>query len=588
MLDLVNATPEEVLEQLDETGQLFPEFKLHKSGISVSLLGKGGFSSVYEMYHKERVEKRYALKVIGFEKHSVTSEQFWQTIRLQCFLSEQSPYVVRILDSKEVQHLQCILMEKLEDVIQKDKFKRASLFRKTLHAEAEVLNFALQIGQVLQLAHSNNILHRDIKLENIFWDEKEQCYKLGDFGIAKYVESGNAETRVYTDGYGAPEVEQCLNETYDARADIYSFGVTLYLLLNGLRFPGSSGYFVNMIQYDPRFVFPAPENASEAMTRVIHKMCSYRKEDRYQSMAEVLMDLRRIAESTGEQEEVDCNNMEDLLTETYREEKTETPEIPDGKPTVGRLAKKVEIRKLDTVYHKKSVWYSFVFMMLFTLGIAGTQQDTAFVQDWHFWLLPIAVLVEAILIYIREFHLVFGIGIALFAGYSIYVVGITVPHVVLLLCLVVSVPAVMVSGALATGLWMVLVLVEDAPDCSWIWEWDLGWLILVLLSVAWNRFMYLRMELGKTTNKRFGISLFIYDKLFIVMILVGILLWILQQFCVFVVPDIITRMHLIRTGIVSFLIMMFLYWWDGYFFDDYAIQDNEEGAIGDGESVDEG
>lgn len=192
-------------------------------------------------------------------------------------------------------------MEKLEHIVVKNPYKKIKLIEQLCN-EKEVLKFAVQIGQAIQTAHENKVLHRDIKLENIFLDKETDSYKLGDFGIAKFVENGNAQTIVYTEGYGAPEIKKRLKDSYDATVDIYSFGISLYLLLNKLRFPGSEGYYVNRIQYDPAFIFPAPENASELMTRMIRKMCSYYKEDRYQTMAEVLQEVRRIKENVDKAE----------------------------------------------------------------------------------------------------------------------------------------------------------------------------------------------------------------------------------------------------------------------------------------------
>ena len=207
-------------------------------------------------------------------------------------------------------------MEKLEHIVIKSPYKKIKLIEQ-LCDEKEVLKFAVQIGQAIKTVHENKVLHRDIKLENIFWDKETDSYKLGDFGIAKLVENGNAQTIVYTEGYGAPEIKKRLKDSYDATVDIYSFGISLYLLLNKLRFPGSEGYYVNRIQYDPTFIFPAPENASEMMTRMIRKMCSYYKEERYQTMAEVLETLRDIMDGKQDNQTERYVVLSDLPSEMY-------------------------------------------------------------------------------------------------------------------------------------------------------------------------------------------------------------------------------------------------------------------------------
>ena len=213
--------------------QFFPQYEICKNeeGKPI-LLGRGGFSTVYEVRRRETAGRHYALKVIGSDQKIVRPELFRETVRLQRLLGEQCPYIVRILDTAETtdaenggRPVQGILMEKLSPVLDKDKFGKVSLTVPGLAEEPEVLTFAMQIGQAIYLAHAGNILHRDVKLENIFRDEETGQYKLGDFGLAKYVEDGRAETVAYTDGYGAPEISRRLYDNYGATADIYSFGI---------------------------------------------------------------------------------------------------------------------------------------------------------------------------------------------------------------------------------------------------------------------------------------------------------------------------------------------------------------------------
>lgn len=603
MLSLDRNTVEKILSSLDEHGYIFPEFELYRVNKQAQFLGRGGFSVVYEMFYKDRPDFNYALKVIGFEKHVVTSKQFWETVGLQYNLSEQSPFVMRILDAREVLVciddygsvidvqesdderwnedgllLQFILMEKLEDIIVKDRFGNASLTQKGLYEEEEVIKFAMEIGQAIQLAHSNSVLHRDIKLENIFWDEIEQCYKLGDFGIAKYVEGGNAETIVYTDGYGAPEIERRLNDYYNATADIYSFGITLYLLLNGLRFPGSEGYYVNMVQYDPKYTFPAPENESEAMTPVIRKMCSFRKEDRYQSMAEVLLDLSRLLERDNIQEEVDNWELADLATETYHEEKKleDDYESFDREGPQSRAQRKQNERINERIYRRKSLIYFMGLTILFTLIMRGMQYDSAFMFQWQFWVLPIFVFIEAILLRVKEFHIVFGITTVAFAVYSIYSNGLTIPHILLIMSIAISIPIVTAAGAVASGMWMLLVYTDKLTCLEAFVEHDLTWIVIILMFVALSKLMFLRINFNKTSYRRAYIGICVFDKLFYVMTIIGILLLVLQKFNVLTISAMVRELHLVRVGISMIIIMSIIFEQKGYLDDDLAEDENIE------------
>ena len=607
---------EGILSALDEQSRLFPQFAFTKSNHELKLLGTGGFSSVYEMYDKERPELTFALKVIGFQRHTVSSAEFWSTGRIQWILCQESAYIVRILDTRELLlsfddkgliteikdatkeaweedenslHLQFVLMERLDELVEKDRFGKARLLREELNTESEVLKLALEIGQALALTHQNKYLHRDIKIENIFWDTLEQVYKLGDFGIAKWAEDGNAETIVYTDGYGAPEIERRLYDNYNATADIYSFGITLYLLLNDLRFPGSDGYYSKVeVQYDPEFVFPAPVHASEGMARVIRKMCSYYPEDRYQSMSEVLMELSMVLDSEGTDAPDELLELADIATETYREEKAETDEGEKAKERAKTRAERKEEQKIfDILYREESAKYFVAITILLTLLFKGLQPDSSMVTNWMFFALPATVLLEAWLQRVKEFYLFFGTVVLVFAGLSIYSTGLTVPHIILILVVLVGRPVLTLAGAVSTGLWMLLEITGGLRVLDYLGKWDLGWMILVVVALVVNRYFYMRIKWEKTTLARGFLGISIYDKMFLVMFFAGIVLFVLQKWNGIVVPEIVGRMHFVRTGIISFTAMCILDWWDGVVDEeDQAIEEGEE-SVEDDKLLDE-
>lgn len=507
MLRLEQNIVENILDKLDREGYLFPQFELYKVNHELQRLGHGGFSVIYEMVNKERPYLHFALKVIGFEKHVVTSEDFWNTVRYQAILCQESSHIVRLLEAKEMElssdetgmdrgiHLQFILMEKLEDILVKDRFKRASLTRNVLAQEREVLNFAIQIGQALMISHRNSILHRDIKLENIFWDAGEQIYKLGDFGIAKYVEEGNAETIVYTDGYGAPEIERQLNDRYNAAADIYSLGITLYLLLNELKFPGSEGYYAKAeVQYHPDFIFPAPQKASVEMTRIIRKMCSYNVEDRYQSMAEVMMEFIELSKKSGMEESPEFSDLEDLVTETYCEEKEKPPfsEEEKGERPRTRAERKEEREIVNTLYWQDSIKYLVILTVLLTILFQSFHVDTSVIKSWRFWVLPAAVFLEAVFQKIKELHVFWGILIIIFAGFSIYNFGVTLPHVVLVLCVLSGRAVFSMAGALGAGIWMFLEISGKFGFLDYLERFHLKWIFVILVILVAGRFYEMR------------------------------------------------------------------------------------------------
>lgn len=596
---------ESVLSALDEQDCLFPQFALTKLNNKLKLLGTGGFSAVYEMYDKERPEHLFALKVIGFQRHTLSSVEFRNTSRMQWILCQESKYIMRVLDARELVlvfddygtvteildatkevweetektlHLQFVLMEKLDELMEKDRFGNVKLLRRELGSEAEVLKFAFEIGQALAIMHTNKCLHRDIKIENIFWDLSEKVYKLGDFGIAKWAEDGNAETVVYTDGYGAPEIERRMYDSYNATADIYSLGITLYLLLNDLKFPGSDGYYSKVeVQYNPEFVFPAPIHASEGMARVIRKMCSFYSADRYQTMNEVLSELAMVLDAEGNTVSDELYEIANIATETFREEKTEISEDKEPKEREKTRAERKEEQKIiDILYRKDSIKYFFAITLVLTLLFKGLQPDAAKIMNGLFLVIPAAVLVEALLQYIKEFHLAFGTVIMVLSFLSISEIGLTVPHVVLVLCVLIGCPLLTLAGSISTGLWMLLEYTDQLRFLDYIGKWDLGWILLIVLLLITYRYFHMRIEWDKTTYIRAFLSAYIYDKMLLVMALAGTVLFILQKCNVVVVPDSLGRLHLGRTGIISFIVYCLFVWWDGIPDDETILEEGEE------------
>lgn len=194
--------------------------------------------------------------------------------------------------------LQFVLMEKLVPALTMDRNSGPVLTPGGLAAgdEREILRLGEQMVNAMTALHSNEILHRDIKLENIFYDPRHRRYKLGDFGIAKATQDGLASTVAFIKGYGAPEIVGMPEDRYDCTADIYSLGMVLFLLLNDLRFPDSDCYQVNpAAQYCRGYVLPAPACGSEIVAQLIRKMCAYNPDDRPQSMKEVSIQLDRLS-----------------------------------------------------------------------------------------------------------------------------------------------------------------------------------------------------------------------------------------------------------------------------------------------------
>lgn len=167
----------------------------------------------------------------------------------------------------------------------------------------EVVRLGIDICQGLETCQKFNIVHRDIKLENIFVSDTGH-YKLGDFGISKVMEeSENAVSQKGTRFYMAPEIVH--GKKYDARVDIYSLGLVLFRLMNDNRAPFLPQY-PEMIRLQDKEEalqrrlagekIPNPCNADEYLGSIIKKACSFHPEKRYQNPEDMRKDLIGILE----------------------------------------------------------------------------------------------------------------------------------------------------------------------------------------------------------------------------------------------------------------------------------------------------
>lgn len=614
MLSLDKLGVDRLLLQLEERQFIDSRYQFVKENNELKLLGIGGFSYVYEMYDSLVPENHYAAKIVGLGTKSVDEQLILETTQIQYFLSEQSENIMRVIalwtmklhldergditgitgikqegyEEAEGVLLEIVLMERLENILAKDKYGNIELLREELKTEEGVICFAENIGRALFTVHNNGFLHRDIKLENIFWDKNLGQYKLGDFGIARYVGEDGAETVVFTDGYGAPEIERKLVKSYNLTADIYSLGITLFLLLNELRFPASDGYYTSIVQYSKDFILPVPLNSSEEMARIIRKMCSYQVKDRYQSVEEVLMDIGRIDGSYTDQ---GFTEYEDLETETFREienSQTETCREPNGDEIenqieetkediswwrkedheLNREERKKKLQVENESYASSSIWRMIITALLTVLLFKSFSLEVSYINRWEFWILSIAVFVDAILQRMKEFYAEFGfvtIGIAVF---SMYYFGIDVPQIVAIVAVLMGIPAITAGVSIGMGLWIAQTITGKLAWLSICSKWDLSWIILIIFIVVIEKYVLLRAYYQKANNYEIVVTFWIMNNIWCLMIVVGTILLILGYFNVIVIPEIIKHIHLIRTGIGFYVVEVFYLWYYGIFDDE--------------------
>lgn len=182
-----------------------------------------------------------------------------------------------------------------------------------------VARIGRDICTALEILHGRNVIHRDIKPQNLFVN-KTGDFKLGDFGIARTLSQVNSTLSIKgTPAYMAPEVFR--GEPYGATADIYSLGVVLYRFLNGAPpFVSRTGYIQggNEDAFRKRMSgeqAPRLTRGSQAMRAVIMKAISFRPEDRYQSAFEFKRALLSCPELLHEGQTIQMGSSEEGLTD---------------------------------------------------------------------------------------------------------------------------------------------------------------------------------------------------------------------------------------------------------------------------------
>ena len=319
---------------------------------TVRLIGKGSFGAVYEIQRDVfgNIEKA-ALKMIsipqnesdieelfseGYDEESITRrfEGFLQDIvREYSMMAEMKgcSNIVYCDDVKYIQH---------DDGIGWDIFIKMELLTpltkalpKTISDE-QVIRIGEDICSALAYCEKRNVLHRDIKPQNIFVAPDGTC-KLGDFGIAKVAEHTTSGTKAGTFKYMAPEVYN--NQPYGTKADIYSLGLVLYWLLNERRLP-----FMPMPPEIPTSTdeenakkrrmngerIPAPAHGSGELKRIVLKACAFDPSKRYQSAEEMLAELENIG---GPKKRENSVREEEYTVRVWNEEEKE----PEENKTVG-------------------------------------------------------------------------------------------------------------------------------------------------------------------------------------------------------------------------------------------------------------
>ena len=285
-------------QQLQNTAYVSPETELYSDSSSLStryrvnkLLGKGAMGYVYLAYDTV-LDRNVAIKQLS--PQLCDDEQFIGRFKQEAkALAKLShPNIVQVYDLVEDAENTWIVMEFVEG----DELAKRFTPGKPLEFKF-ALDVAKQISQALEYAHSQGVVHRDFKPENVMLTPENKV-KIMDFGLARYTHSSGLTqvgTIMGSPAYMSPE--QASGKEVDYRTDIYAFGVTMYVMFSGVMpfYGDMQSVIAQHLTAEP--LPPKKHNKllPKAVERVILNMLEKTPENRPGSMQEIYKSLLSVA-----------------------------------------------------------------------------------------------------------------------------------------------------------------------------------------------------------------------------------------------------------------------------------------------------
>lgn len=333
----------------------------------IEKVGNGGMATVYKAEDKV-LKRNVAVKILRDE--FTTDEEFIKRFEIEAQSAARlvHPNIVSIFDVGVEENLYYIVME----LIQGKTLKEIIIEERGPLPWKWSVNVAIQIASALEMAHKNNIIHRDIKPHNIIITE-DGIAKVTDFGIAKAVSNSTITAFGTTIGsvhYFSPE--HARGGFTDAKSDLYSLGVVMYEMVTGkVPFDADTPVSVALkhMQEDPEEPIELNPNLPSAVNKIIMKALKKDTTLRYQTASEMLSDLRK-ALKNPDGEFVDDKEYD----ETAKTQKINTDlygNIEEDSKAKNKKGKK-EGKFKKFIKEHKALSIVIGLVLLFALSLGGT------------------------------------------------------------------------------------------------------------------------------------------------------------------------------------------------------------------------
>jgi eukaryotic-like serine/threonine-protein kinase len=278
-----------------------------------SFISRGGMGEVY-LAQDQRLRRKVALKILpsSVMKDADRLRRFEQEARAASALNH--PNIITIYEIREADSKLIIATEFVEGETLRKRLRSGAL---ELH---DAIHVAVQIADALAAAHKAGIIHRDIKPENVMI-RPDGYVKILDFGLVKLTEtestlsSSEVPTRkvltgagiiIGTVGYMSPE--QARGQDVDTRSDIFNLGAVIYEMVAGQRpFVGdtTSDVLAAILKTDPPPLSHLVLAAPVELVRIVTKALRKDREERYQNVKDLLLDLKTLKEDLDFQAKLD-------------------------------------------------------------------------------------------------------------------------------------------------------------------------------------------------------------------------------------------------------------------------------------------